>query len=161
MNEPGRFPEGVKQDYEICLKEGRAYILVAEKNGQIIASGGVFYTIRTNIAGMCFGLVHPDYQGKGIGTSLLLSRLALLNPAEDPQHVVICAVEKSIEFYCRFGFIPGAPWKDKHGQQHPSGHLVITGEEIKKCRNLLASHHVSFPVVEDQIPFRERSSEVG
>jgi len=38
LNEPGRFPEGVLSEYEKSLREQRSYFLVAERNGQIVAT---------------------------------------------------------------------------------------------------------------------------
>jgi ribosomal protein S18 acetylase RimI-like enzyme len=80
-NEPGRFPAGVKEDYATLLSEQSTYVLVAEKDGRLVASGGLFYYSRKNMAGLCFGLVHPQFQGTGIGTTMVLARLALLSPA--------------------------------------------------------------------------------
>src|SRR5260221_373003 len=43
LNEAGRFPEGVIEEYKKTLREQTSYFLVAEIGGQIIASGGVGY----------------------------------------------------------------------------------------------------------------------
>jgi N-acetylglutamate synthase-like GNAT family acetyltransferase len=111
--------------------------------------------MRKNLAVCCYGLVHPDFQGKSIGTSLLLTRLALLNPAEQHHHVLIFAIEKSIGYYRRFGFRPFQPWKDAQGQDHPSGHLAFFSRDIRKCRALLSTHNIIFPPGQDQIPLKE------
>jgi len=156
-NEPGRFPEGVRDQYRRSLIEQSSYFLVLETEGKIIASGGLSYFIRQNIAVLCFGLIHPDHQGKGLGTALLLSRLALLAPQGYTYAVIIAAVEKSFGFYRRFGFRQLPPWVDGHGQQHPSGHLSFTSREIIGCRKLLAERGISFPQDEKEIPLRTKS----
>jgi predicted N-acetyltransferase YhbS len=99
-------------------------------------------------------LVHPRQQGKGIGTALFLARLALLAPNESNYHVLIFAVEQSIGFYRRFGFRDVQAWKDSKGVDRPSGHLLITASEIRRCRSLLKAQNISVPPDEDQIPFR-------
>ena len=68
LNEPGRFPKGIDRQYEESLAEGSSYFLVAESEGKIIASGGISYFVREDIAVLCFGLVHPKRQGSWHGT---------------------------------------------------------------------------------------------
>lgn len=155
LNEPGRFPEGVIDQYEKTLREQNSYFLVAESDGQIIASGGLSYFMRVDVAVFCFGLVHPRQQGKGVGTALFLARLALLNPKRPAYHIVIGALEKSFGFYQRFGFRSIPPWTDSNGHKHPSGRLEVTSAEIRRCRRLLQGHGIMVPQDEDQIPFRK------
>src|SRR5690242_7316213 len=88
LNEPGRFPEGVIDKYEKALREQNSYFLVAEKDGRIVATGGIHRFLRPHVATLCFGLVHPEHQGKGIGTALLLARLALLGDKEPVYRVL-------------------------------------------------------------------------
>jgi ribosomal protein S18 acetylase RimI-like enzyme len=152
LNEPGRFPKGVAQQYEESLKRGSSYFLVTESEGQILASGGVSYFCHQDIATLCFGLVRPSHHGKGIGTALLLARLALLMPTRQVYHVYICAVEDSIGFYRRFGFRYHDAWTDAHGELHPSGHLVLTDREICQCRAKLREHRIEWPSDENQVP---------
>jgi ribosomal protein S18 acetylase RimI-like enzyme len=155
LNEPGRFPKGAASEYEKALKQGKQYFLVAESNGQIIASGGVEYFKRRDIAVFFFGLVHPNHFGRGVGTALLLARLALLKPDRPAYHVLIFAVKDSFGFYRRFGFTNLSPWKDSQGDKHPSGHLHFTSREILGCRALLRDNKIGFPEDEDQIPFHD------
>ena len=153
-NEVGRFPERVIEEYEKSLREQTSYFLVAESEGQIIASGGLSYWLREDIAVMSFGLVRPSHQGQGIGTALLLARLALLNPKRSAYRVFIFAVEKSFGFYRRFGFRKVRAWRDLHGQNHPSGLLFVTRSEIRRCRVLLGEQGIVLPQDEDEIPIR-------
>ncbi len=155
LNEPGRFPEGVLSEYEKFLREQSSYFLVAERNGQIVATSGLSYFRRPCFAVLCFGLVGPSDQNAGIGTASLRARLALLKKDEPVYRVFIFAVEKSFGFYERFGFGYFGGWKDIRGQEHPSGSLLISYEEAQKCRQLLADHGISVPHDEDQVPMRE------
>jgi predicted N-acetyltransferase YhbS len=155
--EPGRFPEGVARQYEKSLSEERSYHLVTESNRQIIASGGISYYTRADWVVLSFGLVRPSHQGQGLGTALLLSRLALLKPCRSPYHIFIFAVEESFGFYRRFGFRDSQPWRDGQGAQHPSGHLLLTGSEIRRCRKLLSSSGIVVPRDEVEIPLRQHA----
>jgi GNAT superfamily N-acetyltransferase len=155
LNEPGRFPMGVKPQYEKSLTEGHAYHLVTDDSGQIVATGGVAYLHREDRVCLCFGLVHPGHQGRGIGTALLMARLAMLKPRRFTYDVFIFAVEASLPFYRRFGFSDYLPWRDPHGSLHPSGHMRLNRSDIRKCRELLCAHGIVLPDDEDQVPFRE------
>src|SRR5258708_5455550 len=79
LNEPGRFPPGVLPEFEASLhSEGRLF-LVAEKDGIICGCGGIAVASTAyNQASLFFGLIHPQHQRQGLGTTLLLARLALL-----------------------------------------------------------------------------------
>ncbi len=154
LNEKGRFPQDYIERYRQSLDAQKSYYLVGELDGRIVASGAVSYWMREDIAVLAFGLVHPDYQGRGIGTALLLARLALLNPNRHSYRVLIFAVEKAFNFYRRFGFQCFQPWKDPHGNMHPSGQLYLPAADARRCRELLEAHHISIPPDEAQVPLR-------
>jgi predicted N-acetyltransferase YhbS len=157
LNEPGRFPRGVAQQYEASLVQGSSYYLVAEDDGRVIASGGLSYYTRQDVAVLCFGLVHPSQQRRGIGTALLLARLSLLKPSRPEYHVLVFAVEDSFGFYRRFGFRDFQAWRDPQGDMRPSGHLLLTSRETRRCRALLKDHRITVPEDEAQIPVRTKA----
>jgi N-acetylglutamate synthase-like GNAT family acetyltransferase len=161
LNEPGRFPEGVIAEYEKCLREQTSYFMVAEKNGRVVATGGISYFQKPHVAMLCFGLIRPENQGAGIGAASLLARLALLKKDQPAYRVLICAVAKSFGYYQRFGFQLFGNWPDPHGQNHPLGALTITHEEVQQCRKLLTDHGISFPQDEDQVPLRTIADEAA
>jgi hypothetical protein len=113
------------------------------------------YLARPDVAVLSYGMVHPKHHGRGIGTALLLARLALLNPNRLSYYVCIFALKKSIGFYRRFGFGAFQPWKDWHGDLHPSGCLIFSNAEIRRCRAMLNEHSIIVPQDEDEIPFRD------
>ncbi len=150
LNEPDRFPEGVISQYEKSLTDPTGCFLIAESDGEIVASGGLSM-MPDGFVVLCFGLVRPSHQGKGIGAALLLARLALLPPTGCDYHILIFAVEKSIGYYRRFGFSPFITWHDPQGASQPSGHLELSSSEILKCRALLNDHGIVVPT-DLQIP---------
>jgi ribosomal protein S18 acetylase RimI-like enzyme len=161
LNAPGRFPR-LEPTYSTTLASGAAYTLVAVKNGMLVAAGSVSYRrvegfLNHKAAILSFGLVHPDYQDQGIGTTLVLTRLALLEPSDESYFVMICAVNKSIGFYRRLGFHDAGKWKDGEGQEHPVGLLEFLRREIWSCRKLLADHQVIYPDDEGLVPFAKPS----
>lgn len=90
--------------------------LTSWENG--FSEAGYFWTVIANktpvaFAGMSFpvagvaylhgDLVRPDFQGKGIGTVLVLTRLAALDESE-VELIGVVATQFSAPFYQRFGF---------------------------------------------------------
>jgi predicted N-acetyltransferase YhbS len=146
----------VAQQYEASLVQGSAYYLVAGDDRRVIASGGLSYQSQDR-AVLCFGLVHPSQQGRGIGTALVLARLSLLKPNRTGYHVFVFAVEDSFGFYRRFGFRDFQAWRDPQGDTQPSGHLFLTCSEIRRCRALLKDHSITVPEDEGQIPVRMKA----
>jgi N-acetylglutamate synthase-like GNAT family acetyltransferase len=161
LNEPGRFPEGVIAKYEQCLRDQSSYFMVAEKNGRVVATGGISYFQKPHLVMLCFGLIRPENQRAGIGAASLLARLALLKQDQPAYRVLICAVTKSFGYYQRFGFQLFGTWPDHQGKDHPLGALTVTYEEVQQCRKLLTDHGISFPQDEDQVPLRTLADEAA
>ena len=159
LNAPGRLPK-LEPPYSVTLASGRVYTLVAEEDGHLIATGSVSCQrlpgfLNRKAAILSFGLVHPDYQDRGIGTALVLARLALLKPSEQCYVVLIFAVDRSIGFYRRLGFDDAGKWKDSEGQEQPIGKLEFLRRDIRACRKLLADHQVIYPNDEELVPLVE------
>ncbi len=86
------------------------YQLVVEKEGRIIATASLSNLVSKRSAVFSYGLIHPDYQGQGLGTAMTLVRLAKLDPTVPLCLVFIFAVRDSITFYRRMGFRQFSPW---------------------------------------------------
>jgi N-acetylglutamate synthase-like GNAT family acetyltransferase len=155
LNETDRFPKDFIGEYERNLRREDGYYLVAEKEGRLIATGGISYFQAPHLAVLSFGLIRPDQQGRGVGTALLLARLSLLNLNPPMHRVFIFAVAKSVGFYKRFGFTPWTPWRDPHGQEQPSASVMVFDSDVRECRRLLAAHQIVVPEDQDRIPFKK------
>lgn len=146
LNEPGRFPPGGLPEYLSHLAQRRAYTICLDGPDGLVACGGLAYHEGRRHSGLlCYGLVHPAHHGTGIGTALLLARLALLDPNRHWYSICIAALEKSFGFYRRFGFSSAGSWCDKSGARHTFGALFIFGYQIRRIRKLLAAHKVEYP----------------
>jgi N-acetylglutamate synthase-like GNAT family acetyltransferase len=141
MNAPGRFPTEVEQEFEEVLKKDDGAMLVIEDHGRVVACGGLSLA---GIQGTLFyGLIHSEFQKKGVGRLLLLSRLARFDgPAVT---VNICAVEDSIGYYERFGFTRYALWYSQNGNAHPMAGVSLHPETREKIAAFLGSE--GYPVL--------------
>lgn len=152
LNEKDRFPEGEIAVYERSLRSGESYHLVAEWQGKVISTAGMSYWGRADVVVLCYGMVHPDFQGQGFGTLQTLIRIALLKPEFLAYHVCILGINKSLSFYRRFGFQPMAKWKDRYGNEHPLSKVEITNLEIMKCKKRLIKRGVQFDFARVTLP---------
>lgn len=132
-NEPGRFPPNQLSDFEATLRHDAKTLIVAEIDSKVAGFGGVTF-FEPNSAILYYGIVDPAFQGRRIGTTLTLLRIAQF-PAHSPYVVVmIFAVDASIPFYHRFGFSEIGRWKSKDGANHPVGFLKVDNATIRRIR---------------------------
>src|SRR5262245_13975381 len=79
QNERGRFPPGYLQTFTDSLEPPAQLFLVVELLGQVAAVGGIYRTPESpQGCSLVFGMVRPELHRKGLGTALLLARLAIL-----------------------------------------------------------------------------------
>lgn len=105
-NEAGRFPAGARVLYEQFLVDPKYLKLVCCIEDELVAVGGIGQTLSlfSNDVWLVFGLVKPTHHGRGIGTTMVLSRLATLQRPQTLVHVQLSTVPTSASFLARFGF---------------------------------------------------------
>ncbi len=86
---------------------------VIEVEGEIVACGGV--ATAASAMHLCWGLVHPDWHRRGLGTKLVEHRLAWAKGRPELEAVELCTSHKTVEFYERFGFETIKVTKDGFG----------------------------------------------
>ncbi|WP_269538950.1 GNAT family N-acetyltransferase [Cerasicoccus fimbriatus] len=102
-NIPHGVPKGHLPIYQDSLRSGMTLTLIAEHNSTPVATCGVHWC-NENVLGFAYGLVHPDYHGKGIGTTMSFARFGLPPINRDPFLITLCALETSLTFYQSLGF---------------------------------------------------------
>ncbi|MCW1884798.1 GNAT family N-acetyltransferase [Luteolibacter flavescens] len=150
------FPSGGEPEFLERLRQSDRCIVVAERQGSVIGMGGISMESE-NVAMLWYGLVLPEHQGKGIGTTLALLRLCSL--PSDEFNVFIYTLAKPRTFYRRLGFSICSEWGDEHGQQHPIANLHLGGFRRDFVLDILRSRGVIFkgPL----IPCMKDSSAIG
>ena len=105
LNEPDRFPPGYLQTFTESLESPAQLFLVVELHGQIAAVGGICRTPESpQGCSLLFGMVHPDLHRRGLGTTLLLARLAVLERPAGVWWAFLSSAGGSSTFFERFGF---------------------------------------------------------
>ena len=100
---PGAFAPEELNDFAHYMKAEREDYFVAESNGNIVACGGINYFPENNLARLSWDFVHPDFQGKGIGSTLVNHRLELLREKSIIE-VQVRTSQFAQAFYASFGF---------------------------------------------------------
>lgn len=160
-NEAGRFPTGVGPDFEHFLARPDYLKLVCCVADKPVAVGGIGLTsgLSSLRAWLVFGMVTPALHGQGIGTALLLARLAALRLPSRPVRLLLSNVAGSVGFFARFGF-------ELQGQMavRPSGQLIdvcsamLDADTWEVCRRLATNMGVNLQSFEvPQIDMDPRS----
>lgn len=86
---------------------------VIEVEGTLLACGGV--AIEERALRFCWGLVHPSWQRRGLGTQLVEHRLAWAKTRPSLEVAELCTSPKTVAFYERFGFVTTKITRDGFG----------------------------------------------
>jgi ribosomal protein S18 acetylase RimI-like enzyme len=96
-------PEGIARSQErLRTVSGNELRMVAVMDGRVVGVGRIIRETESNHLQTLY--VHPDYQGKGIGTALWEAMRSFLDPRKDTVLEVATYNEQAIRFYERLGF---------------------------------------------------------
>jgi GNAT superfamily N-acetyltransferase len=150
-NEQDRFPADFVVYFEFCLDCEDFLKLVLCINDVPVAIGAVSYRNRLGPANawLAFGMVSPPYQGKGLGSALLLARLSLLPKPIYSVRLFITNVGASQAFYARFGFRPyGTSPSGRPGLMLACNSALLGVPEWQACRERATTLGLSLPTIE-------------
>lgn len=144
LNEPGRFPPNFIGEYERTLRAKGTAFLVARVNGELVGSAGLMMAgdVLKRGIGLVFGLVHPAWQHRGVGSSLLLARLAALPEPQTSWAIALSAVDASRSFYEQYGFRFAGRFPNC-GVELDHFAAALGGKEWRLCRAILTEAGVT------------------
>ena len=103
-NSPQYFAPSEESDFMEYLGNEAKHYFVVEENGGIIGCGGINYFADQAIARISWDIIHPDFQGKGIGKELTLFRINEIKKNAAIKTIVVRTTQLSFEFYQKMGF---------------------------------------------------------
>lgn len=103
-NVPAYFDAEEEKDLIRFINEDREHFFVVEMDNALIACGGFALKPEVKAAYITWDMVHPNYQGKGIGTVLTEFRLQSIAMFPDVEKIIVRTSQKVSDFYARFGF---------------------------------------------------------
>jgi ribosomal protein S18 acetylase RimI-like enzyme len=105
LNTPQYFAPEEEQDLRDYFANHIDRYFVAEENGNIIGSGGVNITNNGKNAALSWDIIHPGYQGKGIGRQLTQHRLDVIKTIAGIENISVRTSQLVYKFYEKFGFV--------------------------------------------------------
>ncbi|PKV62478.1 GNAT family N-acetyltransferase [Pontibacter ramchanderi] len=104
LNTPQYFAPEEEANLVLYLQERREDYFVVEQEGQVVGAGGINYFDGYTWARLSWDLVHPAFQGKGIGRELTLFRISKLKEMPTMQWLQVRTSQLVYPFYQKLGF---------------------------------------------------------
>lgn len=104
LNTPHFFSEEEERDLIYYLENEIEYYFVVEHDKKIIGCGGINFTDNKKTGKISWDIMHPIYQGKGIGTLLLHHRIEILKSIQSIETILVRTSQHVFEFYQKNGF---------------------------------------------------------
>lgn len=103
-NTPNYFAPEERADFERFLDEVSGIYLVLEDAGRVVGCGGYIMVPETREAHTSWGMVHPDYKGRGLGKLLLEARLKAVKATGGADRIRVITSPMTASFFVRYGF---------------------------------------------------------
>ncbi len=105
LNTPEFFDASEEKDLKDYLEHSREDYFVFEKEGQVIGATGINYELGKKAkAILSWDLIHPDFQGMGIGRQLTHFRINHIKAQEGYEVIVVRTSQLTYPFYEKMGF---------------------------------------------------------
>lgn len=104
LNTPAFFHRDEAQDFLNYLENHAQNYFVIEENNKIVGAGGINYFDKEKLARISWDMIHPDFQGKGLGTKLTGYRIAQIKDNPQMEVVVVRTTQLAYRFYQKLGF---------------------------------------------------------
>lgn len=104
LNIPRYFAVSEEADFAAYLENHAEHYFVVEEAGKIIGSGGINYFLESNSARISWDIIHPEFQGKGVGKALTLYRIKEINNNPAVNLIIVRTTQLVFEFYQKMGF---------------------------------------------------------
>lgn len=104
LNIPNYFAFSEKEDFENYLEHERELYFVISLDDKIVGCGGINFQDKKTIGIISWDIIHPDYQGKSLGTKLLQHRIAVLKSMSTLKRIIVRTSQLTYPFYEKHGF---------------------------------------------------------
>jgi ribosomal protein S18 acetylase RimI-like enzyme len=104
LNTPTYFSPDEESDFISYLDNYILAYFVVEIEGEIIGCGGINVTENQKTGVISWDIIHPNFQGKGIGKHLLEHRIKFLKTNYLLDEIIVRTSQHTVDFYCKSGF---------------------------------------------------------
>ena len=99
QNTPEYFAPKEEADLSYYLDNERELYYVLLLHKEIVGCGGINFTKDKNIGKISWDIIHPDFQGKSLGTKLLKYRIEVLKTIPGIQKITVRTLQVAYKFY--------------------------------------------------------------
>lgn len=103
-NTPEYFSPVERETFEEFLADPPGTYLVLVDDSRVVGSGGYFALSGTRDARTSWGMVHPDYKGRGLGKRLFQARLDAVRERGDADRLCVLTSPQTESFFVPYGF---------------------------------------------------------
>ncbi len=104
LNTPEYFDPSEEAALSHYLDQERELYYVVMADTEIVGCGGINFANDGTTGKISWDIIHPDHQGKSIGTKLLTYRIRLLESMENVQEITVRTSQHAYRFYEKSGF---------------------------------------------------------
>lgn len=104
LNTPKYFAPTEEADLNKYLDSEREHYYVLLFDGKIVGCGGINFANNETIGKISWDILHPQYQGKSLGTKLLAHRIKILESIDSIQKITVRTSQLVYKFYEKQGF---------------------------------------------------------
>ena len=105
LNTPVFFSPDEEKAFRQFLENETDFYFVIEVDKRIIGCGGINLFDDNTTATISWDLIHPDYQGKSLGSKLVKYRLEIIKSITDVQNIIVRTSQHTDKFYEKQGFV--------------------------------------------------------
>ena len=105
LNTPAFFAEAEAEDLSRYLDTETELYYVLIIGGKTVGCGGINFAEDGTVGKISWDIIHPDYQGKSLGTKLLEYRINVLRAMPDIQRITVRTSQLAYKFYEKQGFV--------------------------------------------------------
>ncbi|MES2689052.1 MAG: GNAT family N-acetyltransferase [Bacteroidota bacterium] len=104
LNTPVYFAAEEEKDLVHYLDNEIEQYFVVEIGNEVVGCGGINFAEDGTSGKISWDILHPDFQGKGLGTLLLKHRLDILKTSKGVKKITVRTSQVAYRFYERSGF---------------------------------------------------------
>ena len=106
LNTPEYFDPSEVVEFTDYLDKKREDYFVVLRKSKIVGAGGINYIPDENTARISWDMIHPEYQGQGVGKELIQYRIGLIKASsKNIELIVVRTTQLTYKFYQKMGFV--------------------------------------------------------
>jgi ribosomal-protein-alanine N-acetyltransferase len=103
-NTPPNFAPEEREGLIHYLDHEIDHYFVVEVDGMVVGCGGINFSDNQKTGVLSWDIIHPDFQGKALGSALVQHRIGELLKVHQVQKIVVRTSQLSYKFYEKMGF---------------------------------------------------------